>query len=203
MRELNFSTLPFPDGSGCLRRPWLPGKIYQTRGLDADAEAYDLHALDYSSKFAAPTDLLLLKILGSLADRYDKMDRPETSAQYAQRITSALDQAKQETAELGSALIWLGRAEQKLGDYARSDATYGRALDVINRVVPESDPRRVGILIDIGARRGFSEAEEQYRKALALEATIRTATRPRAPRRSAAWALFIARLRGIAKRDRR
>ena len=145
------------------------GKIYETRGLDADAEAYDLHALDYFSKFAAPTDLLLLKILGSLADRYDKMDRPETSAQYAQRIISALDQAKQETAELGSALIWLGRAEQKLGDYARSDATYGRALDVINRVVPESDPRRVRNTDRHWSEERYSEAEEQYRKALALE----------------------------------
>jgi len=52
------------------------GKIYEVRGLDADAEAYDLRALGYCSKFASPTDPLLLQILGALAGHYDKMDRP-------------------------------------------------------------------------------------------------------------------------------
>jgi tetratricopeptide (TPR) repeat protein len=95
----------------------LLGKIYETRGLNADAEAYDFRALDYYSKFASPTDPLLLQILSALADRYDRMDRPETSAQYAQRIISTLDENKQETAALGSALIWLRRFDEAISSF--------------------------------------------------------------------------------------
>src|SRR4029079_3069547 len=59
------------------------------------------------------------------------------------------------------------------GGLSPARCVYAVALDVINRVVPESDPLRAGILIDIGVLRiseeRYSEAEEHYRKAPVLD----------------------------------
>ena len=148
------------------------GKIYETGGRYADAEAYDLRALEYRSKSADPADPLLLQILAALAAHYDQMQRPDNSAVYARRIISVLDERKQESLPLGSALIWLGRAQSKLGHYSDADATYLRALDVIDRVVPGDDPQRASVRVDIGLLRisqeRYEEAETDYRAALAL-----------------------------------
>jgi tetratricopeptide (TPR) repeat protein len=67
------------------------GEIYQSTGRYADAETYELRALDYYEKSADPADPLLLQILAALASHYDQAQNPDASAVYAQRVISVLD----------------------------------------------------------------------------------------------------------------
>jgi tetratricopeptide (TPR) repeat protein len=148
------------------------GKIYETNGRAADAEAYFLRALDYRAKLVQPTDPLLLKILANLAAHYDQTEKPTESGAYAQRVISALDQAHVENSELGSALTWLGRSQHKLGLYSESETTYARAVEVIDRSSRPNDPQRASVQIDMAvlslAEEKYEKAEREYRAALAL-----------------------------------
>ena len=78
------------------------------------------------------------------------------------RVIAALDQLQLENPDLGSAPIWLGRSQSKLGLYKESEATYARAVDVIDRVSPPNDPQRTGVRIDVAV---LSLAEEKYEEA--------------------------------------
>ena len=148
------------------------GKIYELNGRYADAEPYELRALEYSAKSPNPNDPLVLKVLAALTGHYDQTQQFEQAAAYAQRIISVLDGSNQDDPTLASALIWLGRAQNRLGRYSDADATYGRALRIIESSLPEDDLRRANIRIEIGLLRldeeQYVEAEQEYRTALAL-----------------------------------
>ncbi len=148
------------------------GGIYDLSGRYDKGEPYELRALEYRSKTADPADPLLLQILTALAVHYDRIQKPEKSVNYARRIIVALDQRKQENRSLGLALFLLGRYQRTHSQYSEADATYARALDVIERTVRDDDLLRADVRIDLALLRideeRYDDAEKQYRAALAL-----------------------------------
>ena len=148
------------------------GVIYERTGQYTEAEPYELRALDYRSKSAEPADPLLVQILTNLAAHYDHLQKPEDSVNYARRVISILDQRKQENQSLGSALVLLGRYQRRRSQYSDADATYARALEVIDRATREDDPLRAEVRGDIALLRideeRYDDAEQQYRAVLSL-----------------------------------
>jgi tetratricopeptide (TPR) repeat protein len=150
----------------------LLGAVLERQSRYAEAEAIEHRALDYSAGFFGPADPALPIILSNLAQLYENWRRPADSIPYALRTISLLDERKQENSTLGLALMALGRAHRDLRHYADAEAALTRARDVLDRVLPENDPNRTGVRIDIGHLRlseeQFSEAEQAYQSAIAM-----------------------------------
>lgn len=151
----------------------LLGSLYEKQRRYAEAEPYLLRALDYRSKIAGPADAEMPTMLYNLASLYGNLRRPEDTISYAVRAIAWFDENKQENSTLGLVLLNLARAKQQLGRWADADTAFLRAMDVLDRFLPETDPQRVNVRIEIGTLRTgqerYGDAEEIYQSALQAE----------------------------------
>jgi tetratricopeptide (TPR) repeat protein len=138
----------------------------------AEAETPFLRALEYREKLAEPSDANLPNLLFNIAVLYQNWGRQDTSVQYGLRAVAKFDEAKIQNSNLGFALYRLGDAQKALGQFAEAERSILRAIDVLDRVLPENDPQRINARIALGnlqldAER-YSEAERALNAALDL-----------------------------------
>jgi tetratricopeptide (TPR) repeat protein len=149
------------------------GKIYQIVGNFTDAEAYELKALNYYQSSAEPTNDLLVWILLGLAEHHYLAGKLNDAENYAQRIVTAFDNAKQQNQWLISALLWAGRSQVSLGHYADAETTYKRLFSIIDQNVSEDDERHAFAFKELGtlhaAEDKYVQAEQEFRAALELD----------------------------------
>lgn len=153
----------------------LLGAICDKQRRYAEAASSLLRARDYLTQFAAPSDPNLPVILFNLARVYQKMDKPTDSIPYEVLSISKFDENRTENSTLGYALFWLGKDQISVGKPAEAEQPLLRAVDVLDRVLPASDPQRVNVRLALGdlqlseqkhaeAARLFNDALELLRK---------------------------------------
>jgi tetratricopeptide (TPR) repeat protein len=146
--------------------------IYDKLHRYAEAEALFLRALEYREKLAEPSDSDLPTILFNLASVYQNWGRGEASVQYWQRAIAKFDEAKIQNSLLGFALYRLGDVQKALGRSTEAEPSFLRALDVLDRVLPENDPQRINVRLALGNLQSdaerYSEAERSLSAALEL-----------------------------------
>lgn len=173
------------------------GFVYENQRRYAEAEPFMLRALEYRSKIAGPTDTEMPTMLANLASPYSNLARPADTISYAVRAISWFDQIKQEKSGLGFVLLQLARAQQKLGRFADSETAFVRAMTVLDRVLPESDPQRVNVRMELGALRTgqehYREAEQVFQSALEAE--------PKLARPATGWRSSILSNLGLVYRE--
>jgi len=149
------------------------GILYDRQRRFAEAEPLFLRALEYRAKLAGPSDSNLPIALSNLAALYQDWGKQETSIQYAVRAIAKFDEAKREDLKLAVALERLGQAHHALGQIAEAERSLLRAKDVSDRVVPENDPLRIKVRLDLGSlylsEENYAEAERSFQSALELE----------------------------------
>jgi tetratricopeptide (TPR) repeat protein len=138
----------------------------------AEAEVLFLRALEYRVKLAEPSDSNLPVVLFNLAALYQDWGKQEASIQYRLQAIAKFDEAKIQNSLLGFALHRLGNAQKALGQTSEAERSYLRAIDVVDRVLPESDPQRVNVRLALGnlqfdAER-YGEADHSFNAALEL-----------------------------------
>ncbi|WP_159008039.1 tetratricopeptide repeat protein [Bradyrhizobium sp. S69] len=159
------------------------GSVYDKQHRYAEAEPFMLRALEYRSKYAGPNDTQMPTLLSNLALLYDNLSKPVDTAAYAVRAIAWFDENKRETATLGLDLLRLGRAQRQLGQQPDAEAALLRANDVLERLLPESDPQRINAKIEIASlwidQQKCREAERVLKSALEME--------PKLPRPAVGW----------------
>jgi tetratricopeptide (TPR) repeat protein len=149
------------------------GSAYEKQRRFAEAEPFMLRALEYRSKIAGPADTEMPTMLGNLASLYSNLARPADTISYAVRAISWFDQIKQEKSALGFVLLQLARAQQQLGRFTDAETAFVRSIDVLDRTLPESEPLRINIRIEVGTLRTgqerYGDAEQAFLSALEAE----------------------------------
>jgi tetratricopeptide (TPR) repeat protein len=144
--------------------------IYDKLHRYAEAEALFLRALEYREKFAEPSNLA--NLLFNLGAVYQNWGKQETSIQYWQRAVAKFDEAKIQNSLLGYALSRLGNTQKALGQFTEAEHSILRAIDVLDRVLPENDPQRINVRLALGNLQSdaerYSEAEHSLNAALEL-----------------------------------
>ena len=147
--------------------------IYDKQRRYADAEPLFLRALEYRKKLTGRSDTNLPVALFNLAGLYQNWGKQEESIQYALQAVSKLDEAKILNSQLGVGLSRLGQAQRALGQTVEAKRSFLRAKEVFDRVLSESDPQRLKVLLDIGglqlAEEGYADAERTFQSALEFE----------------------------------
>jgi tetratricopeptide (TPR) repeat protein len=173
------------------------GSVYEKQHRYAEAEPFMLRALEYRSKNAGPGDTERPTMLSNLASLYDNLSKPADTVNYAARAISWFDENKRETATLGLDLWRLGRAQRQLGHLPDAEAALLRASQVLDRLLPESDPQRINAKIEIASlwidREKFGEAEPMLQSALELE--------PKLPRPATGWRSSVLAYLALAYRE--
>jgi len=149
------------------------GILYDRQRRFAEAEPLLLRALAYREKLAGPSDSNLPVALLGLAALYQNWGKQETSLQYALRAIAKFDEAQIQDLRLAVALLKLGQAHSALGQIAEAERSLLRAKDVLDHFVPENDPLRIKVRLDLGALQisveNYAEAERYFQSALELE----------------------------------
>jgi tetratricopeptide (TPR) repeat protein len=149
------------------------GILYDRQRRFAEAEPLLLRALEYREKLAGPSDSNLPVALLGLATIYQNWGKRETSLQYALRAVAKFDEAKIQDLKLAVALLKLGQAHNALGQNAEAERSLLRAHDLLDHVVPENEPLRIKVRLDLGAlqlsQENYAEAERSFQSALELE----------------------------------
>jgi len=173
------------------------GNVYEKQHRYAEAEPFMQRALEYRSKTAGPADTEMPIMLSNLPSLYSNLQRPADTVSYALRAISWFDENKQEKANLGFDLLYLGRAQKQLGHPRDAEMALLRARDVLDRVLPEDDPQRVNVRTELGTvltdQERFIEAEQVFQSALDIEPKL---ARPATGWRSSVLASF-----GLAYRE--
>jgi tetratricopeptide (TPR) repeat protein len=155
------------------------GNVYERQRRYAEAEPFMLRAIEYRTRIADPGDTEMPTMLSNLASLYSNLGRPADTIPYAVRAVSWFDENKQEKPALGFVLLQLARAQRQLGHLAEAETAFLRAKDVLDCVLPETEPLRVNVRIEIGTLRTdqerFGEAEQVLQSALEAEQKL---TRP-------------------------
>jgi tetratricopeptide (TPR) repeat protein len=149
------------------------GHVYEQQGRHADAEPFMLRALEYRLKAAGPSDSEIPTMLYSLASLYNNLHKPAEATSYGLRAISWFDENRQERPNLGFVLVQVGRAQRQLGKLQDAEVTLVRARDVLDRVLPKTDPMLASVRADIGMLRldqeQYGEAEQTFKSALQSE----------------------------------
>jgi tetratricopeptide (TPR) repeat protein len=149
------------------------GIVYHRQRRFAEAEPLFLRALEYRAKLAGPSDPNLPIVLSNVATLYQDWGKHETSIQYALRAIAKFDEAKIEDLKLGVALLKLGQSHGALRQIAEAESSLLRAKHVLDHFIPEKDPVRIKVRLDLGAlyisEESYAEAERSFQSALELE----------------------------------
>jgi tetratricopeptide (TPR) repeat protein len=173
------------------------GFAYERQHRFAEAEPFMLRALEYRSKIAGPADTEIPAMLANLTSLYSNLARPADTIAYAVRAITRFDQIKQEKPALGFSLLYMARAQQQLGRFADAETSFVRSMEVLDRVLPETDPLHLGVRIETGMLR---MGQERYRDAqLVFQSALEA--EPKVARPATGWRASILGQLGMAHRE--
>jgi tetratricopeptide (TPR) repeat protein len=147
--------------------------LYERQQRYAEAEQHLLRSLDYRTRAGGPNDRDTLVVLANLCQTYMKLEKPAEAAAYGVRAISGFDEKQIEDSTLGHALLSVGRAEIKLGRLPDAEPHLVRALQVLDRVLAETDLQLISVRLELGAlwvnQKRYEDAEALYKSGLVIE----------------------------------
>jgi tetratricopeptide (TPR) repeat protein len=136
-------------------------------------------------------------MISNLSTLYGNLGRPADTVTYSLRAVASFDESKQENSMLAYVLLNLGRAQGQLGRFQDAEAALLRSRDLLDRFLPEGDPQRISVRIEIGGlasgQERLGDAEQAYRSALEIE--------PKLSRPATGWRSSLLAYLGMVYRD--